>query len=110
MQITNLYKNSIDLLDKSGISWYIHLNYTNSNLKMYKYSNRVVLLDKSKVFIDGREGTTGLGIFSRLENRTDIEVIVLPEETRKSVEARKKRSTKAISPFFVCPTAPQRSR
>ena len=90
MQITNLYKNSIDLLDKSGISWYIHLNYTNSNLKMYKYSNRVVLLDKSKVFIDGREGTTGLGIFSRLENRTDIEVIVLPEETRKSVEARRK--------------------
>lgn len=50
----------------------------------------VILLDKIKVFIDGREGTTGLGIFSRLESRDDIELTVLPEETRKSVEARKK--------------------
>lgn len=47
-------------------------------------------MKKIKVFIDGREGTTGLGIFSRLENRSDIELTVLPEETRKSVEARKK--------------------
>lgn len=57
---------------------------------MYKYSHRVISLAKIRVFIDGREGTTGLGIFSRLENREDIEVTVLPEETRKSVEARKK--------------------
>lgn len=57
---------------------------------MYKYSHKVISLAKIRVFIDGREGTTGLGIFSRLENRDDIEVTVLPEETRKSVEARKK--------------------
>lgn len=57
---------------------------------MYKYSHRVILVDKIRVFIDGREGTTGLGIFSRLESRNDIEVTVLPEKTRKSPEARKK--------------------
>ena len=90
MHIYSLYKNSIISLDKSGTSWYIHLNYTDSNEKMYKYSHRVISLDKIKVFIDGREGTTGLGIFSRLEKRSDIEVTVLPEETRKSTEARKK--------------------
>ena len=47
-------------------------------------------LNKIKLFIDGREGTTGLGIVSRLENRDDIELIILPEEERKSAEARKK--------------------
>ena len=47
-------------------------------------------MNQIKVFIDGREGTTGLGIFSRLSGREDIIVTVLPEETRKSPEARKK--------------------
>lgn len=47
-------------------------------------------MNQIKVFIDGREGTTGLGIFSRLSGREDIIVTVLPEETRKSPESRKK--------------------
>lgn len=47
-------------------------------------------MNQIKVFIDGREGTTGLGIFSRLSGREDIIVTVLPEETRKNPEARKK--------------------
>ena len=57
---------------------------------MYKYSFRVIFLNKIKVFIDGREGTTGLGIFSRLRDREDIDLTVLPDETRKNPEARKK--------------------
>lgn len=47
-------------------------------------------MNQIKVFIDGREGTTGLGIFSRLSGREELTVTVLPEETRKSPEARKK--------------------
>lgn len=47
-------------------------------------------MNKKKIFIDGREGTTGLGIVSRIENRTDVELIVLPDEVRKDKDARKK--------------------
>lgn len=42
-----------------------------------------------KVFIDGKEGTTGLRIFDRLSERTDIELITLPEAKRKDVESRR---------------------
>ena len=30
---------------------------------------------KTKVFIDGSEGTTGLRIFERFQNRDDIEIL-----------------------------------
>ena len=42
-----------------------------------------------KIFIDGSVGTTGLRIFERLSQRDDIELITLPEETRKDINARK---------------------
>ena len=42
-----------------------------------------------KVFIDGSAGTTGLRIKERLALRDDIEITVLPEETRKDENARK---------------------
>lgn len=45
---------------------------------------------KKKLFIDGRAGTTGLGIIDRLTKRNDIELIALEEQERKSVSARKK--------------------
>lgn len=41
-----------------------------------------------KLFIDGKEGTTGLRIFQRLQGRTDLEIILLPEECRKDVRSR----------------------
>lgn len=46
-------------------------------------------MSKKKIFIDGREGTTGLGICARIENRNDTELIILPEDKRKDPEARK---------------------
>jgi len=42
-----------------------------------------------KVFIDGKEGTTGLRIFERLATRSDLTMLTLPEEKRKDPEARR---------------------
>ena len=42
-----------------------------------------------KIFIDGREGTTGLQIQERLEGRRDIELCELPAALRKDPAARK---------------------
>ena len=36
-----------------------------------------------KIFIDGKEGTTGLKIFERFETRNDIEIISIDEDKRK---------------------------
>ena len=41
------------------------------------------------IFIDGREGTTGLRIFERLAGRGDITILQLPEELRKDPDARR---------------------
>ncbi len=42
----------------------------------------------AKVFIDGEAGTTGLQIRTRLERRTDLELVSLPENQRKDAVAR----------------------
>ena len=42
-----------------------------------------------KVFIDGKEGTTGLRIFDRLADRSDISMLTLPEEKRKDPASRR---------------------
>ena len=38
---------------------------------------------KTKIFIDGKEGTTGLKIYERFEGRDDIEILTIDEEKRK---------------------------
>ncbi|MBD5636534.1 MAG: N-acetyl-gamma-glutamyl-phosphate reductase [Clostridia bacterium] len=58
-----------------------------------------------KVFIDGREGTTGLKIDERLRPRKDIEVIVLPEEFRKDISARKEAINSSDVTFLCLPDA-----
>ena len=56
-----------------------------------------------KVFIDGSAGTTGLRIRERLENRRDLELIVIAEELRKNVEARRMALNEADVAFLCLP-------
>ena len=43
----------------------------------------------TKIFIDGKEGTTGLRIYDRLSQRADLELLTLPERERKNPELRR---------------------
>jgi len=43
-----------------------------------------------KIFIDGEHGTTGLQIVSRLQDRTDIELMSMPAEQRRDADVRTK--------------------
>ena len=44
-----------------------------------------------KIFIDGREGTTGLQIYQRLGGRKDIRLLSIEESLRKDPRARKEK-------------------
>ncbi len=62
-------------------------------------------MNKVKIFIDGKEGTTGLRIFERLSSRTDIEIITLSEELRKDTSARKQALNSCNIAFLCLPDA-----
>lgn len=55
------------------------------------------------IFIDGKEGTTGLQIYDRLSVREDINLITLPEELRKDTDARRECLNKADISFLCLP-------
>ena len=56
-----------------------------------------------QVFIDGREGTTGLRIHERLSAFPDISLLTLPEERRKDPAARRELLHEADIAFFCLP-------
>ena len=58
-----------------------------------------------KLFIDGREGTTGLRITERLEGRSDISLLTLPEELRKDSAARSEMLNAADVAILCLPDA-----
>ena len=58
-----------------------------------------------KVFIDGREGTTGLRIVERLEGRSDIELMLIDEALRKDPAERKKYLNSCDIAFLCLPDA-----
>lgn len=62
-------------------------------------------MNKPKVYIDGKEGTTGLQIYERLGAREDIELLLIDEEKRKDVEERKKLLNAADLVFLCLPDA-----
>ncbi|MDD6400660.1 MAG: N-acetyl-gamma-glutamyl-phosphate reductase [Lachnospiraceae bacterium] len=60
---------------------------------------------KKKIFIDGSEGTTGLRIFERFQNRDDIELLKIDKELRKDPEERKKMINQSDITFLCLPDA-----
>jgi len=58
---------------------------------------------KPKIFIDGREGTTGLQIFDRLTGRGDIELLHIDELVRKDINERKRFINEADLVFLCLP-------
>lgn len=54
-----------------------------------------------KVYIDGKEGTTGLQIYDRLSGRGDIELLLIDEEKRKDRDERE-RLLNAADLVFLC--------
>ncbi len=58
-----------------------------------------------RVFIDGSAGTTGLKIRERLSVRRDLELVVLSEENRKDVAARRSALNEADVAFLCLPDA-----
>ncbi len=59
----------------------------------------------TKVFIDGKAGTTGLRIYERLAERKDIEIIQLSDELRKDPAAKKGAFAEADIAFLCLPDA-----
>ena len=62
-------------------------------------------LMKTKVYIDGSEGTTGLRINERFEGRDDIEVLKISSELRKDPEERRKFINASDITFLCLPDA-----
>lgn len=61
--------------------------------------------NKPKVYIDGKEGTTGLQIYERLGPREDIELLLIDEDKRKDTEERRKFLNAADLVFLCLPDA-----
>ena len=59
----------------------------------------------TKIFIDGKAGTTGLRIYDRLAGREDVTLITLPEEQRKDPACRKAALNEADIAFLCLPDA-----
>lgn len=59
----------------------------------------------TKIFIDGKEGTTGLKIYERFIHRPDIEILSLPEDKRKDAEYRREFINKSDITFLCLPDA-----
>ena len=58
---------------------------------------------KPNIYIDGREGTTGLQIYDRLEGRDDIELLLIDEDKRKDPDERAKLLNAADLVFLCLP-------
>ena len=59
--------------------------------------------NKTKIFIDGSEGTTGLRIHERFAGRDDIELLPIASELRKDVAERKRLINESDITFLCLP-------
>lgn len=58
---------------------------------------------KPKIYIDGKEGTTGLQIYERLGERDDIDLLLIDEDKRKDTAERSKLLNAADLVFLCLP-------
>lgn len=63
---------------------------------------------KTKIFIDGSEGTTGLRINERFQGRDDIEILTIDSELRKDTEERKRLINMSDITILCLPDAASR--
>lgn len=63
---------------------------------------------KTKIFIDGSEGTTGLRIHERFAGRDDVELLTISSELRKDTEERKRLINASDITFLCLPDAAAR--
>lgn len=56
---------------------------------------------RPKIYIDGKEGTTGLQIYERLGARDDLELVLIDEDKRKD-SAERQRFLNAADIVFLC--------
>ena len=56
-----------------------------------------------KIFIDGSQGTTGLKIYNRFENRDDIQILHIDPEKRKDAKERAKMINDSDITFLCLP-------
>lgn len=63
---------------------------------------------KTKIFIDGSEGTTGLRIHERFAGRDDVELLPIASELRKDVGERKRLINESDITFLCLPDAAAR--
>ena len=63
---------------------------------------------KTKIFIDGSEGTTGLRIHERFAGREDVELLPIASELRKDVGERKRLINESDITFLCLPDAAAR--
>ena len=58
-----------------------------------------------KIFIDGKEGTTGLKIFERFAERKDLEILSIDEDKRKDPVEKAKLINASDYTFLCLPDA-----
>ena len=76
--------------------------------KMYNYEKFYSvggITLKPKIYIDGKDGTTGLQIYDRLSARSDIDLLLIDESKRKDPAERKKLLNAADLVFLCLPDA-----
>ena len=62
-----------------------------------------MFMSKPKIYIDGKEGTTGLQIYDRLAGREDIRLLLIDEDKRKDTAERKRLMNEADLVFLCLP-------
>lgn len=73
--------------------------------KYVTYTRKGCTMSKTKIFIDGSEGTTGLRINERFQGREDIELLTIDPALRKDTEERKRLINASDITFLCLPDA-----